>query len=66
MRGLAGKHRRIGAPYGTDAAPLALAGVPAVVFGPGDIGKAHTADEWIDISQLDPAAEILFKLACQE
>jgi acetylornithine deacetylase len=63
---VAGKHRKIGAPYGTDAAPLALVGVPAVVFGPGDIGKAHTADEWIDISQLDPAAEILFKLACQE
>jgi acetylornithine deacetylase len=63
---VAGKHRCIGAPYGTDAAPLALAGVPSVVFGPGDIGKAHTADEWIDLEQLEPAAEILFRLACQE
>jgi acetylornithine deacetylase len=61
-----GKHRCIGAPYGTDAAPLALAGVPSVVFGPGDIAKAHTADEWIDLAQLEPAAEILFRLACQE
>jgi acetylornithine deacetylase/succinyl-diaminopimelate desuccinylase-like protein len=61
-----GKHRCIGAPYGTDAAPLALVGVPSVVFGPGDIAKAHTADEWIELDQLEPAAEILYRLACQE
>jgi acetylornithine deacetylase/succinyl-diaminopimelate desuccinylase-like protein len=63
---VAGKHRCIGAPYGTDAAPLALVGVPSVVFGPGDIAKAHTADEWIELDQLEPAAEILYRLACEE
>ncbi len=52
-------------PYGTDASTLAAAGVPAVVFGPGDIAQAHTADEWIDLTQLDAAAEILFHLAAK-
>jgi acetylornithine deacetylase len=61
-----GSHKRLAVPYGTDAAPLALAGVPAVVFGPGDIAKAHTADEWIPLEQVEQAAEILFRLACQD
>jgi acetylornithine deacetylase len=33
--------------------------VPAVVFGPGSIAQAHTADEWIDLDQVDAAADIL-------
>ncbi|MEM9658129.1 MAG: M20/M25/M40 family metallo-hydrolase, partial [Planctomycetota bacterium] len=37
----------LGAPYGTNAASIALAGIPTVVFGPGSIKQAHTADEWI-------------------
>jgi acetylornithine deacetylase len=51
-------------PYGTDAAPLAAAGVPSVVFGPGDIGKAHTCDESVPLEEVEQAAEILFRLAC--
>ncbi|MBP3958272.1 M20 family metallopeptidase [Gemmata sp. G18] len=51
-------------PFGTDAATVAAAGVPVVVFGPGDIAQAHTKDEWIDLAQLEPAAEILFRFAC--
>ena len=50
-------------PYGTDASTLALAGIPSVVFGPGDIAQAHTADEWIELSQIDQAAEVLFRFA---
>jgi acetylornithine deacetylase len=50
-------------PYGTDAAPLAAAGVPSVVFGPGDIGKAHTCDESVPLDEVEQAAEILFRLA---
>ncbi len=50
----------IGVPYGTDASTLASPGVPAVVFGPGDIAQAHTVDEWIDPDQLRSAAEILY------
>jgi len=59
-----GKHTVHPVPFGTDASTVAGAGVPVVVFGPGDIAQAHTKDEWIDLEQLEPAAEILFRFAC--
>jgi acetylornithine deacetylase/succinyl-diaminopimelate desuccinylase family protein len=59
-----GKHEVHAVPYGTDASTVAMAGVPTVVFGPGDIAQAHTKDEWIDLAQLEPTAEILFRFAC--
>jgi len=30
-----------------------------VVFGPGDIAQAHTADEWVALGQLAKAQRIL-------
>jgi acetylornithine deacetylase len=54
---------KVGVSYGTDAAQIALAGVPAVVFGPGSIEQAHTADEWLAIDQLEAASEILYGYA---
>ncbi len=51
--------RPTAARYGTNASPYAAAGVPSVVFGPGSIAQAHTADEWIDLAQVDAAAESL-------
>jgi acetylornithine deacetylase len=59
----AGPHRVEAVPYGTDASSIAEAGIPAVVFGPGDIAQAHTADEWIELKQVEQAAEILFSMA---
>jgi acetylornithine deacetylase len=50
-------------PYSTDAASLAAAGVPTVVFGPGSIAQAHTADEWLSLDELEQAAEILYRFA---
>jgi acetylornithine deacetylase len=50
-----------GVPYGTDATHLT--GVPCVVFGPGDIAQAHTADEWVELAQVEAAAEILHRLS---
>jgi acetylornithine deacetylase len=38
------------------------AGIPAVVFGPGDIAQAHTAEEWIDIENLHAAAAVIRRL----
>ena len=58
-----GKHAVTVVPFGTDASSLALAGVPSVVFGPGDIDQAHTKDEWIELAQVEMAAEILYRLA---
>src|SRR5262249_16617957 len=60
---VAGPHEREAVPYRTDASTLALAGIRSVVFGPGDIAQAHTADEWIELSQIDQAAEILYRFA---
>lgn len=51
--------RQIAARYGTNASVFAAAGVPSVVFGPGAIAQAHTADEWIELAQVDTAANIL-------
>ena len=50
-------------PYGTDAAAIAAAGVPTVVFGPGSIAQAHTADEFIEIDELQLATEIFHRIA---
>lgn len=58
-----GPHRKVGVSYGTHASRLAQAGVPAVVFGPGDIAQAHTKDEWIDLNQLELATETYARLA---
>jgi acetylornithine deacetylase/succinyl-diaminopimelate desuccinylase-like protein len=44
-----------------DAAVLSAAGIPSVVFGPGDVAQAHTADEWILVSQLEHAREMLVR-----
>jgi succinyl-diaminopimelate desuccinylase len=59
------KHQAIGVPYGTHASQISEAGVPAVVFGPGSIAQAHTADEYIEIDQLEKAAEVYYQVCAQ-
>jgi acetylornithine deacetylase len=54
-----GQRRPVGVHYFCDAAVLAEAGIPSVVFGPGDIAQAHTADEWISLASLERAKELL-------
>jgi acetylornithine deacetylase ArgE len=61
-----GSHWVFAVPYGTDASTIAQAGIPAVVFGPGDIARAHTCDEWVPLDEVEQASEILYRLACQE
>jgi acetylornithine deacetylase len=41
-----------GVPFWTDAALVAAAGIPSVLFGPAGEG-AHAAVEWVDVSSLD-------------
>lgn len=53
------QHRPAGVDFFCDAAILSQAGIPSVVFGPGDIAQAHTADEWILVRQLNTAGSIL-------
>ena len=35
-----------------------IAKIPCVAFGPGDMPRAHTADEWIDVEQIATAAKV--------
>ena len=51
-----------GASYWTDAALLNAAGIPAVCFGPGDIAQAHGAEEWIELSEVERATDVLEQL----
>jgi acetylornithine deacetylase/succinyl-diaminopimelate desuccinylase-like protein len=53
--------RPLGAHYFCDASVLAQAGIPSIVFGPGDIAQAHTADEWIGVKSLQTATDCLLK-----
>ena len=38
--------------FWTEASLFSQAGLTALVFGPGDIAQAHTADEWVSLEQL--------------
>jgi acetylornithine deacetylase/succinyl-diaminopimelate desuccinylase-like protein len=55
----AGQTRPVGVDYFCDAAVLSAAGIPSVVFGPGDIAQAHTADEWISLDELERGKNLL-------
>ncbi len=50
------------APYGTswvsDASPFSRICEAIVVFGPGDIAQAHTADEYIEREQLELGSQV--------
>lgn len=51
-----------GVGYGTDASSFSRSGIPAVVLGPGDIAQGHTADEWIDLGQLNTGVDVYYSL----
>jgi acetylornithine deacetylase len=50
---------------GSNAGKIAPWGVPCVLFGPGSINQAHTRDEWLPLSELHQAVEILYRF-CRE
>ena len=54
-----GQSRSVGVDYFCDAAVLSQGGIPSVVFGPGDIAQAHTADEWISLESLECGKNLL-------
>jgi acetylornithine deacetylase/succinyl-diaminopimelate desuccinylase-like protein len=57
----AGQVKPCGVHFFCDAAILSAAGIPSVVFGPGDIAQAHTADEWISFAELERGKNLLFR-----
>jgi acetylornithine deacetylase len=38
---------------------FAQAGIPALCFGPGDIARAHSATEWVEVEQIEQATQVL-------
>ena len=54
-----GQTRPMGVDFFCDAAVLSEGGIPSVVFGPGDIAQAHTADEWISLDSLERGKNLL-------
>jgi succinyl-diaminopimelate desuccinylase len=56
-----GQRQPAGVRFFCDASVLAVAGIPSVVFGPGDIAQAHTADEWISLSAVERAKAMLLR-----
>jgi acetylornithine deacetylase len=58
--GLSGEQS--GAGYGTDASTYSIAGIPAIVIGPGSITQAHTKDEWLEIAELDKSVLVYLQI----
>jgi acetylornithine deacetylase len=51
-----------GASYWADAAFIAAAGIPTVLFGPSGEG-AHALEEWVSLSATDAVARTLVRVA---
>jgi acetylornithine deacetylase/succinyl-diaminopimelate desuccinylase-like protein len=56
-----GQRKPLGVRYFSDASVLGHGGIPSVVFGPGDIAQAHTADEWISLAALERGKGLLLR-----
>lgn len=52
-----------GFPGGCSTAPMLRRGIKSVIFGPGDLEQAHSADEWVDTEQLYQAARAYVAIA---
>ncbi len=48
--------------FWTEASLFSAAGLTAIVYGPGDIAQAHTADEWVALEQLEAVARTYLRL----
>ncbi len=59
MRELLGKDETSTVPFGTEAGIYQVAGIPAVVCGPGAIEAAHQPDEYIDLEQLEACLDMM-------
>ena len=58
---LAGQTKPLGVDFFCDASVIASGGTPSIVFGPGNIAQAHTADEWISLRSLERATALLVR-----
>ena len=56
-----GQTKPLGVHFFCDAAILSAGGIPSVIFGPGEMAQAHTADEWISLSELERGKDLILK-----
>ncbi|MBB2830599.1 UNVERIFIED_ORG: acetylornithine deacetylase [Rhizobium esperanzae] len=49
--------------YGTEAGLYQAAGIDAIICGPGDISRAHRADEFIRLDELAACEQMILRLA---
>jgi acetylornithine deacetylase len=56
-----GQSKPLGVHFFCDAAVLSAGGIPSVVFGPGNVAQAHTADEWISLAELEHGKDLILK-----
>ncbi len=61
---VAGGGDPVGVPFWTDAALIAEAGIPTVLFGPVGAG-AHAAEEWVDLASLERVRDVALRAATQ-
>ena len=52
--------------FWTEASLFSAAGLTALVYGPGDIAQAHTADEWVSLEQLRQYAETVQRIFAKQ
>ncbi|HKC21715.1 MAG TPA: M20/M25/M40 family metallo-hydrolase [Gaiellaceae bacterium] len=64
VRRIAGVGEYVGALFWTDAALIAGAGIPTVLFGPAGEG-AHAAVEWVELASLDRVREVVLRVAAE-
>ncbi|MEO5565904.1 MAG: acetylornithine deacetylase [Luteimonas sp.] len=48
--------------FWTEASLFSRAGMTAIVYGPGDIAQAHSADEWVALEQLQRYSESIARI----
>jgi acetylornithine deacetylase len=64
VRAAAGGAAIAGAPYWTDAAFIAAAGIPTVMYGPGGAG-AHAEEEWVSLADTEAVKRTLVAVAAE-
>jgi acetylornithine deacetylase len=55
-----------GAPYGSDLRLLTKAGIPTIQYGPGDVTFAHSANEFVSLSETFGATQTFVRLLIAE
>ncbi|PDT04382.1 acetylornithine deacetylase [Rhizobium chutanense] len=62
LRDLTGQEPLAAVSYGTEAGLYQQAGIDSIICGPGDIGRAHRPDEYIEIGELAACRTMIEKL----